>query len=727
MSPDAIVDAIVEELGAGDRRRPRRRRPPPARGALLEADPVAHPPRRADLADLAARWRARGSGRRRGAGRARGRRRARPPPDGRPHRARPGRRPAARPAGDRRRPPGARLPASGLRRPGAGEPRPTRDAAPSSPRCRRPAAPRPATRRPLREGADQRIADRIAGRLRDAYGLRNVARRAAPGQRPDRGRDHRCRAGRRGRGRRSAHRILEAAAVEASAALARVYSLRDAEARATTDALTGLPNRRYFDEYLGLLAKRRRAEDRVGVLMIDIDRFKKLNDTFGHAVGDHVLREVAQAIAGAVREDDVPARFGGEEFAVLLRNPSPEIAVEVGERVRRAVVRRSTCGGWACPASGSRSASPSRRRPTSPLDVVIDEADRALYRAKRAAATGSSPPRSSFAARAPSRRVRRRTPRQCARRARRDASPSVRHAALRRPSGSRPPGRRRPPPRPTSATARRDDRAARPPTAHSPDADDARDARRAAGAPRRPTATSRGSSTRSATSSRSRARSCSRPSPTTAPPTRSPGPRSTSRRRTRRATGGRSRAWARRSATRSSSSRRPGTWPYHERLRAEIPATLVDLLRIPGVGPKTVRVVYEGLGIATLDGPAQGGRGGPRCAASRASPRAPSSGSSRASTSSSPARSGCCSTGRRRSRDDLVAQLEGTAGVTRIVQAGSLRRRRETIGDLDLLVETDDPDAVDRALHRPRRRRPGARRGARRRRPSRCCAGPRST
>ena len=74
------------------------------------------------------------------------------------------------------------------------------------------------------------------------------------------------------------------------------------------------------------------------MLMVDIDRFKKLNDTFGHAVGDHVLREVARAIAEAVREDDVPARFGGEEFAVLLRNPSPEVAVEVGERVRRAVV-----------------------------------------------------------------------------------------------------------------------------------------------------------------------------------------------------------------------------------------------------------------------------------------------------------------------------------------------------------------------------------------------------
>jgi len=234
---------------------------------------------------------------------------------------------------------------------------------------------------PAREGADQRIADRIADRLRAAYGLSNVL--SAP-----------LRVNGRVEGaivlsRRtrvpwpaSAARILEAAAVEASAALARVYSLRDAEARATTDALTGVPNRRYFDEYVALLARRRRAEDRVGVLMVDIDRFKKLNDTFGHAVGDHVLREVAQAIAGAVREDDVPARFGGEEFAVLLKNPGPEIAVEVGERVRRAVnsldLRKLGVPGVSVSVGVSVASSPDQL-----LENVIDEADRALYRAKR--------------------------------------------------------------------------------------------------------------------------------------------------------------------------------------------------------------------------------------------------------------------------------------------------------------------------------------------------------
>jgi diguanylate cyclase (GGDEF)-like protein len=234
----------------------------------------------------------------------------------------------------------------------------------------------------IRDGAEQRIADRIAARLRDAYGLSNLV--AAP-LRIDGRVEGAIVLSRRTGGPwpASAHRILASAAVEASAALARVYSLREAEARATTDALTGLPNRRYFDEYLGLLARRRRAEDRVGVLMIDIDRFKRLNDTFGHGVGDHVLRDVAQAIAGAVREGDVPSRFGGEEFAVLLRNPTPEVAFEVGERVRRAVgaldLRKLGVPGVSVSVGVAVAESPD-----IPLDVVIDAADRALYRAKRA-------------------------------------------------------------------------------------------------------------------------------------------------------------------------------------------------------------------------------------------------------------------------------------------------------------------------------------------------------
>lgn len=235
---------------------------------------------------------------------------------------------------------------------------------------------------PVRDGAPDRIARRIAGRVRDVYGLKHTL--AAP-LRIDGRVEGAIVLSRRTAGPwpARARRLLGAAAVEASAALARAYSHRAAEARASTDALTGLPNRRYFDEYVALLARRRRADDRVGVLMVDVDRFKKLNDTYGHAVGDHVLRAVATAIGRTVREDDVPARFGGEEFIVLLRNPTPDVAFDVAERIRRAVAALDLR------ALGVPSVSVSvgvavASQPDVAMDALIAEADRALYRAKRA-------------------------------------------------------------------------------------------------------------------------------------------------------------------------------------------------------------------------------------------------------------------------------------------------------------------------------------------------------
>ena len=178
-------------------------------------------------------------------------------------------------------------------------------------------------------------------------------------------------------------RLLIGAAGEASSALSRAYSLRAAEAQASTDALTGLPNRRYFDEFCGLLARRRRSGDAVGVLMIDIDKFKALNDAHGHATGDVVLRAVGGAIVSAVREDDVPARYGGEEFVVLLRNPSPEIAFEVGERVRTAVAALDL-GALGVPGVTVSVGVAVARQADQPIADLIAEADRALYRAKRA-------------------------------------------------------------------------------------------------------------------------------------------------------------------------------------------------------------------------------------------------------------------------------------------------------------------------------------------------------
>jgi diguanylate cyclase (GGDEF)-like protein len=180
----------------------------------------------------------------------------------------------------------------------------------------------------------------------------------------------------------SAQRLLEAAAGEASAALSRAYSFRQAQAKATTDALTGLPNRAYFDELCELLSRRRQVGESVGVLMIDLDHFKALNDRFGHHVGDEVLREVASAIAGAVRDVDVPARYGGEEFVVLLRDPSRDVAIEVGERVRAAVaaidLRRLRIRSVSVSVGAAVQVSPDE-----PIGEVVAAADKALYRAKR--------------------------------------------------------------------------------------------------------------------------------------------------------------------------------------------------------------------------------------------------------------------------------------------------------------------------------------------------------
>jgi diguanylate cyclase (GGDEF)-like protein len=231
-------------------------------------------------------------------------------------------------------------------------------------------------------GEHELVAERIAARAGEVYGLANTL--AAP---LTSGSDvigaivlsHRT----AGLWSPTTRRLLNGAAMEASSALSRAYSHQAAEAHASTDALTGLPNRRYFEEFCGLLARRRRSGDAVGVLMIDIDKFKVLNDTHGHATGDEVLRAVGGAIVGAVREDDVPARYGGEEFVVLLRNPSPEVALEVGERVRVSVaaldLRRLRVGGVSVSVGVAVA-----DEADQPIVDVIARADRALYRAKRA-------------------------------------------------------------------------------------------------------------------------------------------------------------------------------------------------------------------------------------------------------------------------------------------------------------------------------------------------------
>lgn len=95
--------------------------------------------------------------------------------------------------------------------------------------------------------------------------------------------------------------------------------IRELESLSVTDELTGLFNRRGFDMHLGkALAQSKRGERRGVVLMIDLDRFKQINDTYGHAAGDGFLQTVAAVLTADVRECDVVARLGGDEFAVLM-------------------------------------------------------------------------------------------------------------------------------------------------------------------------------------------------------------------------------------------------------------------------------------------------------------------------------------------------------------------------------------------------------------------------
>src|SRR5690606_16138225 len=95
--------------------------------------------------------------------------------------------------------------------------------------------------------------------------------------------------------------------------------IRELESLSVTDELTGLLNRRGFDMHLGkALAQSRRGERRGVVLMIDLDRFKQINDTYGHAAGDGFLQAVAAVLTADVRECDVVARIGGDEFTVLM-------------------------------------------------------------------------------------------------------------------------------------------------------------------------------------------------------------------------------------------------------------------------------------------------------------------------------------------------------------------------------------------------------------------------
>lgn len=152
---------------------------------------------------------------------------------------------------------------------------------------------------------------------------------------------------------------------------------------AVTDQLTGLHNRRYMTGQLGALVQRAsRGGDPVAALMIDIDHFKKINDTRGHLVGDEVLRQIGRLLGDTVRKVDVAARYGGEEFAILLEATELEGAQLLAERIRQEAERMplsSEKGPFHCTLSLGLATFPGDGRSTTEL---IAHADAALYAAK---------------------------------------------------------------------------------------------------------------------------------------------------------------------------------------------------------------------------------------------------------------------------------------------------------------------------------------------------------
>jgi two-component system, cell cycle response regulator len=158
------------------------------------------------------------------------------------------------------------------------------------------------------------------------------------------------------------------------------------ESLADTDGLTGLYNRRYFDAVLVKeLQRTARYNTPAGLVLLDIDHFKEVNDTFGHPMGDEVLRNVSRIVTSSVRVTDSVARYGGEEIAIVFTQTTAQGVSDVTERLRQrladfcheyqghTVQRTASFGLSVCEGKGA----------TPTAKEMVDRADRALYRAKR--------------------------------------------------------------------------------------------------------------------------------------------------------------------------------------------------------------------------------------------------------------------------------------------------------------------------------------------------------
>lgn len=161
--------------------------------------------------------------------------------------------------------------------------------------------------------------------------------------------------------------------------------LQALELQVMRDPLTGLYNKRYFDRVLETEMERaRRSQQPLSIILLDLDHFKSINDRFGHLAGDHVLHAAAQLLKAELRMTDVPCRYGGEEFVIILPTTPVTTAVQVAERLRSALKRApidTDKGGVRLTASlGVAAFHPDQKTTAASL---IERADEKLYEAKR--------------------------------------------------------------------------------------------------------------------------------------------------------------------------------------------------------------------------------------------------------------------------------------------------------------------------------------------------------
>lgn len=162
-------------------------------------------------------------------------------------------------------------------------------------------------------------------------------------------------------------------------------ALQQLKRYSSTDVLTGVANRRAF---LHLIEREwalaRRYQTTCALVLLDIDHFKRVNDGFGHLCGDMLLRQIAEACSETLRQGDVLARFGGEEFALFLPHTDPLGALDVAERIRERVERLDFCwNGHSIPVSVSLGVAALQDHHTS-LDQFVNAAEDALHVAKDA-------------------------------------------------------------------------------------------------------------------------------------------------------------------------------------------------------------------------------------------------------------------------------------------------------------------------------------------------------